>query len=128
MATKIQQEKVTRWVEKWKVRMLLTHWSVLINFADEAKDSSKFVVADMTPNARYTDAVLRIYPGFWKEPANQQQAIIVHELAHNITDSVNDQLIRLVDKKLLSDTRRQDILEGVTEHLSKVMYRAYKVK
>lgn len=135
MSSKEQtQDRVNKLVARWKPRLLFSDWGVIIDYADKDKETNvtdgtrRLTLADMTVNQAYTDIRLTIYPAFFKEPAGSQEATIVHELCHIVTQPVREALSMGVNKGAFSEKKAVGINENITEKISKMLLRAYKRK
>jgi hypothetical protein len=133
MATKTQQLRINKWVAKWKSRLLLDSWSVTVEYKDDDwKDARSdgdvaVVSAEIVVDQRYHEARLLIYPVLFTRPLSYQQSTVAHELLHIATDEIRDVLISAARKNIISIKRRDDLAEGLTEYVTKIMFRAYKV-
>lgn len=126
--TKKQRAAVCRIVDKWKPRLLLDGWAVILVFAEEQGDSSDIktdTLATMVTNSRYTEGRLTIYPAFFRESSEAQQACIIHELIHIRTEPLRLVLEQAANKRLISKKRAIDISEDNTEYITKLQWKSY---
>lgn len=129
MATKAQQIRVGKWVSHWKSKLLLDNWAILVDYRDKAAPSDTVAMetcANIVVNTRYREAQLRVYPGFFTKPTSYQRATILHEVSHIITDPVLRALTEACSRGAISAKRRDDVSEGVTEDITKIVLRLGK--
>lgn len=124
MPDKRLEARVDRLVARWKPRLCLSDWGITIQYEDKdlIKNEVK-TLAQIVTNLQYTDARLIIYPVFFAERVRVQEAVIVHELSHIITQQTREALF-----KTLSGKKAAELNESLTEHISKMLFRAYKSK
>lgn len=127
MNKKQMQEWVNKQVAKWKPRLLLNNWAVTVTMADEDIDVSEDVSfqATMQVNSVYTDSIMTIYPALFNKPTGYKQSTVVHELLHIPVHPINQALNQAVKKGVISDKKRQELVEGLTEYIAKLMFVAY---
>ena len=127
MATKVQQERVNRWISKWKSKLLLDRWAIVVEYvaADPEYTRSDGTVAhayaEISVDTRYREAALKIYPVLFRKPVGHQQATLLHEIIHIITNDVKTALDAAVRKGAISARNRDDVLEGITEDITKII-------
>jgi hypothetical protein len=130
MATKAQQERAIKWVVQWKDRLLLDSWAVTTFFADEdraqATGSETKIAAEIIVDSRYNEARMTLYPNLFKRPAAYQESTIVHELLHIVTDASREAMGQAVRKGGLTERKKEDINEALTEHFTKIIFKSYK--
>ena len=131
MANKVQQERVSKWVTKWKDRLLLDGWGITVQYKAEDQQGERsdtevtLTAAEVVVDHRYREARIIIYPVFFTRPIGYQRSTIVHEIMHIATDPVKMALDAANRRGVITDKRRDDVLEGVTEYFTKVLFRAY---
>lgn len=126
MPKKSKEETVTSLVSVWKPRLLLDQWAVMPTIKETTEDQpydKTLATVEVIP--RYTDARMEIYPQFWLENSGAQRAAIVHELLHIPLHQIREALAQAVKKGLISEKRKDDLVEGVVEYITKVLVKAY---
>ena len=105
-----QKNKVQYYLNKWKFKLLLNHWTFHIEYKDKlepvCKEVSEYVV-DMTcdPCWFYKDAYIDVSLGeLLNDSDDQIEANIVHELLHCYISPLWE--IILEAKKVPSDSRK----------------------
>lgn len=127
MATKAQKERVSKWVTKWREKLRMDAWSIRVEYLPKDEDyqrTDKTVVssiAEIVVDKRYHEAVIKLTPKFFTRPTLYQESTILHELVHIIVDPVQDVLNTAVDKKIITGRRCDDLTEGLTEHITKIV-------
>lgn len=129
MATKRQKERVNCWIAKWRIRLLLVHWSVTVSYSEEDKkgsgDNPLSLYAEIVVDSRYNEARMLLYPNLFKKPIAYQESTILHELLHINTNTLKEALEVMERKAAITARKREDILEGITEYVTKLLYKAY---
>lgn len=129
MATKRQQERIANWVSRWKARLLLNNWAVIIRYvpkdSEERRSDGRMCdqYAEIIVDPRYKEAVLKIYPATLDAPVGFQKATILHEVAHIVTWPVKCALEKAERKGAISAKERDDLFEGITEDIAKIVLR-----
>lgn len=122
MARRPAEDRIRAVVAKWKPKLLLGHWSVEIVFpaADKPMPDGLTRYAEALVNGRYNECLLNVYPALLAKPFKYQQATIVHELTHIVTDDIAMALTKAANKKILSQKQLDDLVEGITEYITKL--------
>jgi hypothetical protein len=127
---KARREEVARHIATWQSRLLLDHWDVLPALAAANKEGNDSTFADIASRNRYREARMTVYPFLWESPDGAdpayREATIVHELSHVIAAPLEDVVDSLLAGKLVTKEQYADALEQVTEHIAKVVVRAYR--
>lgn len=129
MPSKRQQNKVNRWVEKWRKRLLLDQWTIKIIFMEEPHETDTVDActnASALPLHQYTHLEIAIYPNFWIESEEEQEHTLVHELVHAITWRTKALLLRRVMKRRVTEHEVEDANELLTTHIARILQEAYR--
>lgn len=132
MATKAQQERIAKWVSRWKSRLLLDNWAIIIRYEEKDSEINRTDgalcddFARIVIDRRYKEASLRIYPATLKAPLGFQKATILHEIIHIITWPLKEALERSCRKGAITVRERDDLFEGITEDITKIVLREGK--
>ena len=110
-------------VSRWRERLLLDHWSFDVILLRERPGDT--AIARVTLNERYSDAVIEIHPDFWTHTPETQSRVLLHELAHALTNRIAT-LGRRGKKRLLNDDELTDAEENLTEHIANIVWDAYE--
>jgi hypothetical protein len=117
---------VVRQVNRWKPRLLLDHWSVVVTLEEkDVEAGGGEYVARILPSERYTEAQLWIYPTFFRRSLAYRKMTILHELLHIQTWPINVALHQAAKKGVISEKRQKDLNEGLTEYVTKLLTVAY---
>jgi hypothetical protein len=128
MATAKQRRQIAGWIKKWKARLLLSEWAIVVEFAPQPHPSdvgTGVTVATADPTHRYTTLNLTIYPGFFEFDAEQQEQTIVHELIHAPASHTKALITRRVMRRRVTQDEADDVNERLVEYMTKVVLRAY---
>ncbi len=123
-------EKVSRWLSRWKPRLLLDKWAVMPSMEDK-DPASKDGFVDMvviTVDTNNSEAWLRFYPRLWKESAEYQEMSTIHELAHIHTDHVRILLDKAVKAGVIDKQEVKEKIEDLTNTVAKIVYKVYQKK
>jgi hypothetical protein len=124
-------EKRTDWVRRevalWKERLLLNHWSIHVTMTDKDAPNlgTNITQAEVTVNARYLEARLRVFPALFTLPLNYRRLTIIHELCHLPAEEMREVLYVAAERGLVTQKRADDVAERVVEHMAKAVYAAY---
>lgn len=125
--TRIQSDRMRRWLRKWRSRLLVEHWTFEAEVlqSDHARDPDH-TCAQIDVNERYADARLRIYPRLWRDGVKAQERAIVHEMIHAPLNHVGNLLDRLSMAGLATQAEVDDAYESLTEYITNVVWDAYE--
>ena len=127
MATKAQQERIAGWVSRWKTRLLLDHWAIIVEYETAAYEYKRSDgrhsegMAEITVDQRYREARLKVYPSLLTMPVGYQRATILHEIAHIVTWDVKKAAERAHQKGAFTAKERDDLYESITEDIAKIV-------
>jgi hypothetical protein len=133
MANKRERDRINGWIAKWKPRLLLDNWGIQVEYKGEDSDGKRsdgeavLTAAEIVVDHRYKEARILVYPMLFTRPVAYQHSTIVHEMLHIATDELRTALSAGVRKGAISAKSRDDLSEGITEYVTKVMFRAYRV-
>ena len=113
------KERIKKLVEKWKKKLYLQEWEVLIVFKDEYKDN---VAAENHVRVPYMFSKIIIFKSFWNDPKKVQEKIIIHELCHCITERAYDAFLELVNYKIVTMVDIESIREQLTQKITNIAF------
>lgn len=129
---KADKLRVEGLIRKWQPRLLLQGWTITPQFEavapKEHNDTSGQplqTLAEVKVVPRYKDARITLYPPFWDGPTHYQELTLIHEMTHPITDPVKRVVERAANAGLISDDEAIDLIETLTEDISKIAQAAY---
>lgn len=121
------KSRFLKYIEKWKKRLLLDSWSVITTFSNEDKvtQESVYTHGTMNVNLKYKEGRMTIFPVILEDPLESQKATIIHELLHLHLEPLSVILWKAEKKGVLSEKRRWEIIEELTELMTKIIWKAY---
>ena len=125
--TPAEKRRIYRWVELWRARLMLSTWSVNIEFSETPREDDPAPFADVTAKHRYSEMSIVIYPRFWQEAREVQQRVLMHEMIHCVTDRVHNLIERRVAKRRVTEDEKLDAVENLTETITNIVWAAYVV-
>jgi hypothetical protein len=127
MATKRQKQQVYGWIDLWKDRWLLSHWTISVKFSDRPKPDADNTLADCSCNTEYLEAIITIYSPYWSDELTDRyrEATVVHELAHIHTWALAALSARARSGFLVTQKEQNGVDEVTTEHIARALFRAY---
>jgi hypothetical protein len=114
-----QRNEVMRYVKKWRCALFLHEWYIDIVFTEEDKSAS----AEIRPCPIYKIATIFIHKKFFDAPKKNREHTIVHELAHCISEPSYLAMIDLLNGRLVTPDRIEEIRESLTQTLANVAFR-----
>lgn len=117
---KEDEERVQSYISKWRKRLYLDGWHFKTQYMVE--DTPEMTFAAISAQPMYLDAVLNIFPNYWKESEKDQEQIIVHELCHCHTQPAWDAMTDLLHGKLVTPGHQKIIAETLTEYMAKIVF------
>ncbi len=116
--------ELERLIKLWKAPMGLQEWE--LNAKAAPKDSDKeagTIYAETNANWTYLNATITIYPAWWRKPAKQREADVVHELAHCLTQQAWDTMQCLRQGRWYTKDDLREMIETLTCRITNVATR-----
>lgn len=113
-------------LRKWQKRMLLNEWFFEVFYPDQPyEENEQGGITHATVNADpvYLKANVRLYPSWFSAPNDIREQIIVHELAHCMTQELRDLADKLRDGRLVTSLEINEVHERLTQRISFVAIR-----
>lgn len=115
-------------INKWKRKLFLDEWKIE---ARESKnncvdDDGAQTLADININVTYLQAIITIYPCFYKQDKQTQEHTIVHELCHIITQEAYDNMHALISGKLVTHSAQEITIEKMTQRIANAILNCSK--
>jgi len=112
-------DKVYKLVEKWRCKMMLESWDIDVVIS---KDRTCYQggAATCKSDPIYKNALITIYQSSFEKPNNLEH-IIIHELAHCITEPLYLICFDLLNAKFRTHIEIENHREILTEHIAKML-------
>lgn len=118
--TEKQRKTVQRWINKWRPRLFLGEWNLDVRYAIENDPDTPDLYADIAVSTKYIEATITIYPVFWEQGSMRQQEVLVHELAHCITDKAYRNCTDLLNGNHVTPKQANYDWEQLTQRVANV--------
>ena len=120
--TNKDKKRVVDWVTKWKCELLLSHWSINLEFQERDLEDDRLTVhASCTSTPQYHTARLKIYPAFFAQCEEDQEQTIVHELCHTLTAPLAEIIDALQGGKIVTPSTVEYVNEAVVDMFSRIV-------
>jgi hypothetical protein len=122
MPTPKERKEIQRLIDKWRPRLFLSEWYFNLEYPTEncSNKEGYNTLADISPDVVYLNALIRVYPAFFKKSKQAQEEAIVHELCHCITQYLWDTALRLRNGYNVHEMAIQDEVERATQRIANV--------
>ncbi len=121
---KATRKEATELLNKWKKRLNLDEWGIRVEFpkhdqtSGSAHHAGMEILADITAMPVYLRATVRVFPVWFTRSAQAREEVIIHELAHCITQPVLDMLRRAHEGNQYHPGTIADTIETLTERIA----------
>ena len=116
-----QRKEIERIMGPWKDDLGLHNWKVLVQLSE--RNCREGYAADIAPRHEYHEALLTVYPLFWKQPKEEKEETLVHELIHAIISPISSGYEDMIEGKFVSRESFTKLNEFTTSHLTTIMMR-----
>lgn len=107
-------------IKKWVPRLYLHEWDIKIQIKSEPCEGYPYRIADCSSSEIYFNAIIRIFPKFWKETSTEQENDIVHELCHCHTEEIDQIAQDLLSGYLRTKSQMHDANERLTQRMANI--------
>jgi len=122
--TDAQKKRISRWVDKWKRRLILNEWNILVRYQmhDLEPDGTFYVIGQMDDNHVYMKGTLKIFPQFWERTPATQEETIVHELCHCIASEYSQAMADAMAGNLFTPRQRSEMNERLVQRITNAVF------
>jgi len=115
-------------VNKWKRKLFLNEWNIETREAshNSVDEDGSQTLADINVDIVYLNALITIYPCFYKSSKESQEQAIVHELCHIITQEAYDNMHYLLNGKLITPSAQELTIEKMTQRIANAILNCSK--
>lgn len=115
-------------INKWKRKLFLDEWKIETRESKNncVDDDGAQTLADINVDVTYLNALITIYPCFYKSSKESQEQAIVHELCHIITQEAYDNMHYLLNGKLITPSAQELTIEKMTQRIANAILNCSK--
>lgn len=116
--------KPQQFVKKWRHKLFLGEWHFSFEVAKEdiSGDGNGNVLAEISVNTVYMNAVIKTFPAYYRKSKEIQEHTIVHEMCHCITQDLWDAMDALINGRLITPKQQRDIIERTTQRIANLAF------
>lgn len=103
---------------EWQEKFHLGNWQFDITIKEKDEDDS---ILTINPCPTYSKAAIIVYPLFWKQPPDQQDQAMAHELLHCILEPLVKISFDLLNGKLQTGMSINETTENVVQRLATII-------
>lgn len=122
--TKSQRAWCRKKLELWRPRLFLGEWFIDLKYAHEDQDmqAGGRPAADCWSDPVYMQATITVYPCFWNSTPDRREHILVHELAHCLTQSTWNCMKALHMGELITPEMMKCENEQLTQRITNIAF------
>jgi hypothetical protein len=119
-----RSKRAVQLIEKWRPRLFLCEWQIDVCYPKNDVEASGpgECLADVTVNTVYLNALINVYPAWFRKRAAAQEHAIVHELCHLITQEVSDLMRSQHNGVVVHSHTRQEAIERLTQRMANAAF------
>lgn len=123
--TKRKKSQAGKIVDRWRPRLLLNEWFIDLIYPEDAcvDDGGGYnALAEIDVNTVYLKAQIKVFPAWFKAPADVREFAIVHELCHIITWTAKDAMNSMLNGVMISNREQHDMIETMTQRVTNAVF------
>ncbi len=115
-------------INKWKRKLFLDEWKIETRESNHnsVDEDGAQTLADINIDVIYLNALITIYPCFYKHNKETQEHTIVHELCHIFTQESYDNMHALLNGKLITPSSQEITIEKMTQRIANAILNCSK--
>lgn len=116
-----RRSQIERYVAEYLDVLGLRQWQVRVRLSRTEDPDDPNSYARVWPHPRYMSLRLVVYPHFWTQDEEAQERTILHELAHAVTEPLQEMINRAGGGKASEDAI-EECVERATEHIAAIVW------